>query len=429
MRALFLTHAHLQKNGLSPVSCERADGFAYIWAKELGWDLDIVHSLGTDWVGPWKEGKGLNSQIIIINPNRLLFEGERVVNLFLKKVRSLDFYGVLITIIERLYIHLSIRLNWLSLDFVKARFWGKKIYKILSDRKYDFIFLSVGNGDEYLMETGFVISKRSNTPLIIDFRDLYAHHHAGSDLPVRRILKKKEYELKIFERTILLSTPQFQDVEIMKTYAGVKVLHVSHCYHVDPTWKVDRQMNSIFTITYTGKLYPNGEGYGLFLKFVAAVQFKYGFQARIKVFTNEPEQLELDLKRNNLIDCVEVYGWQPLDVIWGELVRSDVILIYNSKIIKGRNLLPTKSFISAASGSPILFLYSYLDLAVSDFLLKYKCGIQTHSVEDALLELDKIYILRNCGHKKNFNSYVPTRKDVSLSFAQEILKLSPLRSF
>lgn len=423
MRVLFLTHAHLKKDGLSPVSCERADGFAYIWKKELEWDLDIVHTLGTKWYGPWGGGETLGCRIIEIDPNRLLFEQRKFVNLFSEKVKKLDFYGILITAIERLYTHLSIRLQWLSLDFVKARLWGGKIHEALGDKKYDFIFLSVGNGDEYLMEAGFVISKKLNTPLVIDFRDLYAYHHAGADLPDDRVQKRKKYELKIFKQAILISTPQSQDVEILNTYSSVKVLHVSHCYYVDPTWKVEMRKNPTFTITYIGKLYSNGEGYPLFLKFVAAVQSQYGSQMRVKVFTNEPEKLEADLTRMNLMDSVDVFGWQPLNLIWAELLRSDMILIYNQKISGGRSLLPTKSFISAASGAPLLFLYSYFDTAVSDFLLKYKCGVQTESVDEAMVELDRIWASRKDKSTNSLNLSIPTRKEVSLNFAAEILKL------
>src|ERR1700744_5014948 len=68
MKVLSLTHAQLNLEGLSPVSCERADSIVGTWADRLSWDIDVIHTANAKWPGIWPGGKGLKINIITATP-------------------------------------------------------------------------------------------------------------------------------------------------------------------------------------------------------------------------------------------------------------------------------------------------------------------------------------------------------------------------
>lgn len=418
MKVLALTHAHLDKAGLSPVSCERADGFVYTWIMRCKWAVDIVYTKDTKWGGPWGNGIGLNANVITVSPGSLMIsEGSfkyRIKSCF-KEFRIgelMQMFG------ERVYAQLCFYFPLPKVSFLKARFWASTISKCLVD-KYDFIFVSSGRGDEYLLETGFRLSKKLSIPLVIDFRDLFSAHHDAQRFTIKQRIQFKKYERKIFERTVLISTPQLQDVDLLSTYAGTSVIQVSHSYYIRPEWNNDVQEPNEFCITYTGKLYASSPGYRLFLDFVRAINLRFK-RVFFQIFTDQPEAIQKDVNTKNLKNVV-ISSWKTPQEIWRHLRQARVVLIYNSSVGEGRSLLPTKAFISAATGNKILFLYSYFDQAVENFVQEYNCGIQVQSVDNAVKWFERNYVDTTMELKK-LNELIPERLMVSYQFGLSIEK-------
>jgi hypothetical protein len=416
LKVLALTHAQLNSNGLSPVSCERADGFVFAWVTRCKWQVDIIYTEGTIWAGPWADGVGLPVNVIHVSPTDLIFQSESFRFQIKFYLRALKFKQFFLLLIERFYSQMCFYFPLPKLPFFKARLWANKVVRKLHT-DYDLIFVSSGRGDEYLLETGYRLSKLISAPLVIDFRDLFSEHHDKSRFNEVQRRNFKNFELKVFKRTLLISTPQAQDVELLSAYATPPVVQVPHSYYILPEWEQNLEAPTEFVVSYAGKLYSDSDGYKLFLDFIKIINSKYK-KVFFKVFTNEVNVINTDIKKYDLTN-ISVFSWQTPDLIWREMRKSRLSLIYNSSVAEGRNLLPTKAIMSAATGNSVLFLFSYYDKAVAGFLATYNCGGQFTTIDKAIEWFEELYKKSDLTIKQ-INLSLPERMEVGYNFGLSI---------
>ena len=151
MKVLALTHAHLHPDGLSPVSCERADSIVGAWAERLNWDVDVVYTSGTKWRGIWPEGQGLKVNISIQDAPQELRMG--AADLFSTTLQTLinkrQFASAASLVNKRVGKRLRKLISKagfaLPHDLMIAKKWGLFLSRAddIKSQRFDFVFVCV----------------------------------------------------------------------------------------------------------------------------------------------------------------------------------------------------------------------------------------------------------------------------------------------
>lgn len=390
MKVLALTHAHLIKDGLSPVSCERADSVAFSWVTQLKWEVDIVYTSGTQWRGIWPNGKGVSAGILeILPPPGCLLD---VQPLFFNELKAHLKKGKPGSALKLMSNRLQLRLrSFLSERYVidrameKAAKWGKYIgtKSDVRDRKYDLIFLTVGYGDEYLLQTAYTLSVLLNIPFVVDFRDLWSDHHEQRRFSPAQKKHIKSLEKKFLERALLISAPGTHMLELLH-WTKKEYFHLPHCAFKEDKWADGVPNTDIFTCLYAGKLYKSSEGLQMLLSVIKEIGSKKMYRPfKCLFYIDDIDALSLMVKQKGIEDFVEIYGWVSPEVLWQKLRSAHVLVTYDSCLPDNYPILPTKTVQYAYSGRKILSLKQYPDGAIESFLSSYNAGVICYNTIDA----------------------------------------------
>jgi hypothetical protein len=430
MRVLALTHAHLHPEGLSPVSCERADSLVGTWSNELGWEVDVVYTHGSQWGGIWPDGKGLNVNIIDQRaPDNLMMS--RKSELFSTQVKALVAKKEFARLLPLALSQIAKRTRKLLSDnglaipyqFVKAKKWGAALAHIpsIKQAKYDFIFACVGNGDEYLLQTALTLSENLGLPMVVDFRDLWSDHHDPKRFTDKQRKIIRRLEQRLLKNTVLLSVPQKPMVKRLEETTKIPVHLTTHGAHVEPEWSDGHVVSDEFRLLYAGKLYPGGPGLIMLLELLQAIsREKTEKPVRCHFYVDDVAALSKLVEERNITSHVVIHSWVSPAAIWEQMRSAHLLITYDSGLSMSMPLLMTKAYQYAHSGRPILALYKYDNSSYDEFFKQYNAGKIFYDVQDAATWVKMISASENQYKLMPTFGRVPMREQVAAEFGLRI---------
>lgn len=432
MKVLALTHAQLKKGGLSSVSCERVDSITGTWAEKLNWDVDVIHTSGTKWAGIWPNGKGLKFNIIaptapddILHNESVLFS-EQARTLWAKKQIPAIFDLATRRATNRVRSILAkTGLMWPG-ELASAGKWGDYLSTLrdITTKKYDFIFVCVGYGDEYLLQTGLTLSQKLKLPMVVDFRDLWSDHHDPGRLTEKQKKQIRAYEQKLLANTVLISVPQKHMMALLKKWVKIPVYLLSHSAHVEAGWQDGQIVRNEFRLLYAGKLYASGPGLKMLLdliKKLSTLQLSTPFKCYF--FVDEPETLHKLAVSNGIAAFISVHGWVSPSDLWNDLRSAHLLVIPVADVAENYPLLPTKTFQYAYTGRQILCLSQFENAEMREFLHNFDAGFFTTNVDEAVKWVSHLSL-----EKTQYEALPPLRnvllrEQVAEDYGREIEKI------
>lgn len=431
MKVLSLTHAHLDIDGLSPVSCERADSFTGTWTENLGWEVDVVYTEGTKWRGIWPGGKGLKNRIFTIKaPSGLIKEKNTT---FAGQVKELYQEGNILGIISILKSRISYRVRLLLSQqgliwpplLNNGRKWGTYIFnKVCKEqKKYDFVFACVGYGDEYLLQTAYTLSQLLRIPMVVDFRDLWSEHHEPLRFTQKQRSLIRTWEKKLLRRTRLISVTQHNEQILMQGVFPAPVVHIPHSAYLDAKWDDGTIATEKLEVLYAGKLYPKGPGLRMLLGLILALSdsdiqmpFKFSF------FVDDPILLEELCSNEKIRQHVCINDWISPQELWKKLRTAHVLIVTDLGLDNNHQIIPTKTIQFALTGREIIYLSQQKNELMENYLEEYDAGNVYYDIEDA-----KNRIIEISRHPERLDTLPPLRKvatrtEVAMNYALEIIK-------
>lgn len=435
MKILALTHAHLNAEGLSPVSCERADSFTGVWAKDLSWNVDVVFTKGTKWRGIWHDGQGLKVNIINVSaPASLMMSAPQLFSAQVKNLLTQKRFPAIASLaIRRVFKKARQFLaakGWVfPYEMVKAEQWGRYLSGLpqIKNTAYDVIFVCVGFGDEYLLQTALTMSHLLKVPTVVDMRDLWSDHHDPrrfTDVQRRLI---RTYERRLLNRALLISVPQEPMAAQLRTYLEPPVFLASHSAYVEPGWPDGSIISDEFRLFYSGKLYFGNPGLDLILDLLKELSGS-GFTRPVKChfFVDDTAKLKSLVAARGIENMVVVHDWVTPGALWQQMRSAHVLLTFDGGVQGGMPLLMTKSFQYAYSGRPVLALCPFENSVYEDFFATYNAGAVYHSGKEAALWIAKLMAdEKQYSRLPPLRTAVPTRSQVAREYGlyiYEVLK-------
>ena len=432
MNVLALTHAHLTADGLSPVSCERADSVTGTWAGKMGWNVDVIHTKNTKWRGIWPGGKDLKINIITADAPKELMMGEpQLFSTQLKAHLAKKNIGgaaslVGSRIVKRTHIALTQKGILMPYELKLAEKWADYLLTTtgISSKKYDFIFVCVGYGDEYLLQTGLTISRKLNIPMVVDFRDLWSEHHDPHRFTAAEKSRIRRYEKKLLATTVLISVPQKHMKVLLDRWVHCPTYHLAHSAYVGKDWEDGSVVSNEFRMLYAGKLYPNGPGIRMLLeviKKVAAMPLSKPF--RCHFFVDESPVLKKLADEYGVADNIVINDWVSPWQLWKNTRSAHLLVIIDSATEENYPVLLTKTFQYAYSGQQLLCLLKYENNEMREFLDKYNAGMVTTHVDEAVK-----FVTQLAANKSIYEALPPLRnvakrEDIAAAYGMAIEKV------
>lgn len=430
MKVLALTHAHLSPEGLSPVSCERADSITGTWAGMPGWEVDVIHTGGTQWRGIWPGGKGLPINIIHADARPSLMMGQA--QLFSAELKSLVAKKKLMAVATLAGNRIAYRLRGklasegmaMPHAMVIAEQWGKQLASLpaIKHKQYDFIFVCAGYGDEYLLQTAFTLSRSLHVPIIADLRDLWSDHHEPGRFTEKQRQHIRRHEQRIFERALMLSVPQQAMAGALEKWLHVPVYLASHSAHVDPAWKDGAVVSDEYRILYAGKLYAGSPGLTMLLELIQQL-VKAGTDKPVRAvfYVDDTDKLRQLAEQYGITDHVSINGWVSPGDLWKEIRSAHLLITFDTGLTMP--LIMTKTIQYAHSGRQILALYIHHSPPYETFFEENKSGYIYYTVPLAVSRVQELI--------KNKEQYevmpplrkVPTRDEIARTYGHKIEEL------
>jgi len=432
MKVLALTHAHLNPEGLSPVSCERADSIVGAWGEGLKWDIDVIYTNGTKWRGIWPEGNGLKINIIRQTATNDLLMGPP--GLFSKGLQALiekkQFAGAASLfknrITKRIRKVLSEKGFALPHEIMLAEKWGIILSQVneIRNKQYDFIFVCVGHGDEYLLQTALTLSRKLHVPMVVDFRDLWSEHHVPGRFTGNQRKQIQRIERKLLVNAILISVPQKHMATLLRKWATAPVYLLPHSAYADKSWEEGHVNSGAFTMLYAGKLYPGGPGLGMLLELIKKLsQAQLYKPVKCHFFVDDVETLHKLAIANGVEGSISINRWVSPSELWKNMRSAHLLLIPDAGVAEDFPLLPTKTFQYAHTGRQILGLSPYKNPEMAEFLSHFNAGTLCTNVNDAVRWVTQLSF-----EKGQYELLPPLRKlamreDVAMEYGAEIEKV------
>ena len=430
MKVLALTHAHLNIAGLSPVSCERADSIAETWCKEMKWQVDVLHTSQTKWRGIWPDGKGMAVNILSVSAPESLMMPDAVpmfLNTAKKFIQTLE-YGKLFSLLKNrisknLQRVLAEKGIVLSYELALARRWGEYLLTIkeITPKKYDFIFVSVGYGDEYLLETALIISQKLKVPMVVDFRDLWSDHHDPERFTNGQRKNIKKNESRLLKTTILLSVPQKPMASFLE-WTNIPVHFTSHSAYIESNWEDGEIITDEFRMLYAGKLYPESPGLEMLMQLIQKLAKEDLGRPLICHFYTDEGSILGDLAIVHGIEkYIAIHNWITPKAIWKEMRSAHLLLTFDTGI--SMPLIMTKSYQYAYTGRPILALYNKDNESYTEFFRLYDAGRIFYDTQKAM-QWVKEMILEETQYKMlPALKKIPLRNEIAEELGEKIIEI------
>lgn len=260
----------------------------------------------------------------------------------------------------------------------------KKGYACLKKVKYDYLITSIGPYTAGII--AYMLSKKTDTPLLIDYRDHWTLHpykrfsnpihHKMSAAWERRILKQASLVTtagKTMTSELLSSFPEIDKNSIREIYNGyddedfsaasasfynperVQSEKKSNRNSLDQTEPEEEPRNEVI-FTYTGSLYlPITPLYLIKALKNLHIEGKLPSALKIRFIGNYHRDMYNLLSDKALSGCISIIPNLPHKETVAEIMKSDVLLLLLSSS-EGKGILTTKAFEYIRSGKPILAL-------------------------------------------------------------------------
>lgn len=429
MNILSLTHAHLNTEGLSPVSCERADSLVGTWSERLNWNIDTIHTKNTKWRGIWPGGNGLKINIIQVEaPGNLMMTVPQIFSITLKTLLAKKQYiGAVRMVVKRIHKRLRATLakNGLALphELSVAKKWGAYLSTLsnIKNKKYDYIFVCVGSGDEYLLQTGLILSKKLHIPMFVDLRDLWSNYHDPGRFTDKQRKQIRSYEKKLLVTTVLISTPQKHYITLLKKWTNIPLYHLPHSAYVGKGWEDGQVIRDEFRMLYAGKLYANGPGIIMLMELIKKLsQITLYKPFKCHFFVDDTKTLEQLAAKYGISDTIVINTWIHPWQLWKNTRSAHLLVIIDSATEENHPLLLTKTFQCAYSGQQLLCLQQYNNIEMQEFLDEHNAGATFTDTDEA-----KKWIVQLSAEKKQYESLpplrnIPMRENVAEKYGREI---------
>lgn len=432
MNVLSLAHAQLNVEGLSPVSCERADSLVGTWSKDLKWNIDAIHTNNTKWRGIWPNGEGLNVNIIHQQaPRQLMMEIQPLFSTEIKTLLKKKLFTQIVSLIvrrisKRIRTSLSERGSTTPDALVKAKKWGQTLLNTntLQFAKYDFIFASVGYGDEYLLQTALTISEKLKVPMIVDFRDLWSEHHGPSRFTDTQRQRIHILEKKLLIKTVMISVPQKHMAYLLRKWVTCPVYFLSHSAYVGDDWEDGKVTNDEFSLLYAGKLYANAPGLKMLMEFLQKLsKARLYKQVKCHFFVDDTALLRKFVDDNNIKAFVSINEWVSPSELWKRTRSAHLLLVPDPGLAEHYPLISTKTFQLAYTGRQILCLSKYENKEMEEFLNKYDAGIITTNIDEAVTWASKLSFEKGQYEHLPGLRNILQRGQAAIDFGKEIEKI------
>jgi glycosyltransferase involved in cell wall biosynthesis len=313
----------------------------------------------------------------------------------------------------------------LTVPLVKGRRWGRILAsQNFNEAKYDIIFLTVGFGDEYLLETAKILSDKLKIPMVVDFRDLWSEHHNQDRFTDEERRLIRGYESRLLANAVLVSVPQQEMVKRLNNWVKKDVCLFSHSAYVAPEWRDGQVVSDEFRMLYAGKLYGDGPGINMLLQLLSRLVAKHpNKKISCHFYIDTPEKLTTLVQQQGLGDHVVVNGWIAPDALWRELRSAHLLVVTDSGVAEDFPIVPTKTFQYAHTGRQILSLEKHQNPAMEAFLKQYEAGKTFSGIDDAcewvaeLMRNEHLYTVMPALRQ------VPLRNDAALNLAADITRV------
>lgn len=431
MKVLALTHTHLNQEGLSPVSCERADSIVSAWAEKLHWDIDVIHTKGTKWRGIWPEGKGLKVNILQPDAPAPLKMGKT--ELFSKTLQNFINAKQFARAAALIYKRISKKIRTvfaekgvaLPSEILLAEKWGNYLSQDtnIRNKQYDFVFVCVGHGDEYLLQTAVTLSRKLHIPMIVDFRDLWSEHHVPGRFTAKQRAQIHRIEKKLLINTLLISVPQKHMALLLRKWVATPVYLLSHSAYVDKDWEDGKMISNEFTMLYAGKLYADGPGLGMLIELIKKLSKAPLYKpVKCHFFVDDTERLQNLATAYGIENCISINNWVSPSELWKNMRSAHLLVIPDAGVAEDFPLLPTKTFQYAHTGRQILSLSPHKNEEMDEFLDQWKAGKLCNTVDDAVKWLTQLSFDKNLYEIMPPLRNVAMRGDVAVEYGKEIEK-------
>lgn len=290
-----------------------------------------------------------------------------------------------------------------------------KNYKV--NKKYDYIFCSYPNITNLI--AGFYISKKTNTPLIVDMRDLWVQDSSYlKKMFIRRFLEKKIEKNILEHASKILSVSEFNTNKLASIY-GNKVFTVYNGF--DSVKFNDFLSNSIesiqsekFRLVYAGSFYEGERKVDALFKAIKRLKDQGEINSGnfvFEIYGNSENYIKKLINEYNLDDFVTLMGLFGQKELFSKIVDANLLLVVTRDLEISQGEMTTKFFEYIALGNDILCLskqnYEIVKV-LKNIENSYFCDLDDSQAIETLLK----------SKMKNLKILFKTRRQVDYSFSR-----------
>lgn len=262
---------------------------------------------------------------------------------------------------------------------------------VIQDEKIDAMISSSSPVTTHLIARR--LKDEYNIPWIAELRDLWSQN---DNYPYGRIRHYFDTKLEIdtLKEADALVTVSVPLVDNLKNLHQNKLVHLI-TNGFDPLTLNDHtiQVTEKLTFTYTGQIYPQRD----YLKILHAMHELLHerlieiHDIEIRFYGPYNMNIENDIKRLNLGECVKQHGVLPRNETLKKQCESQVLLFFNWDDPKQKGTYSGKIFEYLAAQRPILSTGGYDDDVISELLRKTQAGINTPTIPEVKKQIIDYY--------------------------------------
>ena len=238
------------------------------------------------------------------------------------------------------------------------------------------------------------LKSRYKVPWVADLRDLWTQNHNYYYSPLRKLIDKK-LELKTLgaaDALVTVSQPWAEKLGIL--HKGKNITAITNGFDPETVNIPPVPLTKMFTITYTGLIYPGNQDPVLLL---AALQILITEgtidpgDVEIRFYGSREDWLEKEAERYGLSGITRQYGEVPREVAIQKQRESQILLLLDWDDQQENGTIPGKIFEYMAAGRPIIATGGSADSVVTNLLNDTGTGIHASNIEAAAVALRQMY--------------------------------------
>lgn len=258
------------------------------------------------------------------------------------------------------------------------------------------------------------LKTRYKIPWLADFRDLWTQNHNYSYGPLRRLIDRRLELRTLSHADALVTASQPWAEKLRALHKGKPTYAITNGFDPAEINSPPSNLAAKFTITYTGSIYPKGQGPS---KFFAALRHLISDgtlspdDVEVRFYGPREAWVERQINDYGLAGIVKQNGIVPRQIALQRQRESQLLLLLKWEDPKERGTYTLKVFEYLAARRPILATGGSSDV-VDELLNETNAGICASTVEgikNTLKELYREYKLRGevayQGDESEINKY------------------------